>query len=123
MKLKKEVRLKVFYKYGGNCSYCGEQITYKRFQVDHIEPKFRGSTQEELDYYNRIKGKDHINNYNPSCASCNASKSTFTLEQWREELSLKVMRIRRDSSTFRILERFGAVEVKDISIKFHFETL
>jgi len=49
------------------------------------------------------------------------SKSTFSIEQWREQIELKVDRMRRDSSQFRQLERFGLVEVKTVGVKFYFE--
>jgi len=119
--IKKGTRLKVFNKYNGRCAYCGVSIVYEKFHVDHIEPLFRGSTNKDLEHFGRTKGRNSIENYNPSCVSCNSSKSTFTLDQWRGELELKTSRIRRDSSTFRILERFGKVKVKDVSIVFYFE--
>lgn len=116
-----KTRLLVFDKYKGKCAYCGTEIKTNTFQVDHINAKFRGSTQKHLDSYKRIKGTDSIDNLNPSCGSCNSSKSTFTIEQWRKELELKKSRIIRDSSSFRILERFGVVKFTDEKIIFHFE--
>lgn len=120
-KIKKETRELVFKKYNECCAYCGVGLTYSTFHVDHIQPKFRGYTDESLRGYGVERGKDSIDNYNPSCKSCNSSKSTFTLEQWRNEISLKRMRIRRDSSTFRILERFELVKLKETEVKFYFE--
>lgn len=116
-----EARLKVFKKYHGHCAYCGDKISYKSFQVDHINPLWRGHKQERLNDYNILKGCNGIDNLNPSCRSCNSSKSTWTIEQWRRELYLKVNRIRRDSSQFRILERYGLVKVNPQDILFHFE--
>jgi hypothetical protein len=109
----------VFEKYGGRCAYCGVKLTLSEFQVDHIDAKFRGSKQSEV---SRIKGKDHLDNYNPSCRSCNASKSTFTLEDWRRELSFKVYRIQRESSQYRIAVRFGLIEEINKPVVFFFET-
>ena len=57
--------------------------------------------------------ENKIENYNPSCRSCNSSKSTFTLENWRKEIELKKKRIIRDSSTFRILQRFKLINLID----------
>lgn len=117
----KEKRKKVLDKYGGKCSYCGIDVSYSTFQVDHIKPLHRGSTSYELIKKGISKGSNKIDNLNPSCKSCNASKSTFTIEKWREELGLKTIRLRRDSSTFRIAERFNLVTVKSNPIKFYFE--
>jgi hypothetical protein len=120
-KFDKTKRLKVLDKYGGKCAYCGCDVNIKTFQVDHIQPVYRGSTQKEMDYYGVTKGDHSITNLNPSCKSCNASKSTFTIEKWRIELSLKTSRIRRDVSSFSIVERFGLIEVLDSEVKFYFE--
>lgn len=119
--INKQTRLKVFNKYNGKCSYCGCEILANKFHVDHIEAKFRGTTSESLEQIGRKKGSDSIENLNPSCASCNSSKSTFTLEQWRNEIGLKIKRIERDSSTFRILNRFGLISINDKPVTFYFE--
>lgn len=118
-----EKRHLVYKKYKGRCAYCGSKIEYKDMQVDHIIPKYRGSDNTELKVYGIKKGTDNLENLNPSCGSCNSSKSTFTIEKWRNELSLKAHRIKRDSSTFRILERFGIVKVINTDILFHFEKI
>lgn len=108
-------------KYNKKCAYCGVSITYKEMQVDHIIPKYRGSTDEEINLYGLTKGTNDINNLNPSCRSCNASKSTFTIDKWRKELVLKEMRLMRDSSTYRILKRFEIISVVKNQILFYFE--
>jgi len=120
-KIKKETRVKVWEKFNKHCAYCGCVLEYNKMQIDHITPKFRGTTQSELDYYGRIKGKDSLDNYNPSCAPCNSSKSTFDLDDWRFEIQQKKSRIIRDSSTFRLLKRFGLVSISTDSVKFYFE--
>jgi 5-methylcytosine-specific restriction endonuclease McrA len=119
--IKKEDRIIVYQKYNGKCAYCGVDLSLKNMQVDHIEPLFRGYTQIELDKHNRQKGKNNINNYNPSCGSCNASKSTFTIEQWRKQIEHKIICLKRDSSNFRILQRFGIVSINEVEVKFYFE--
>lgn len=123
--MKKSERIKVFLKCNGRCAYCGCSITSDRFHVDHIQPKYRNTTQEQLKSWNseKIKGEDSIDNYNPSCISCNLSKSTFTIEQWRKELELKKERIKRDSPTFNILLRFKAIVETNNPIVFYFETI
>ena len=113
-------RVSVYNKYKGRCAYCGNKIKYEDMHLDHITPKYRGSTNTELSKYNIVKGKDSIENFNPSCGSCNCSKSTFTIENWRNELLLKHDRLIRDNSSYRIINRFGIVKIKN-EITFYFE--
>jgi len=119
--ISKEKRKIVFDKYNSKCAYCGKSIELNKFHVDHIEPIFRGSTKDELLKYGIIKGTNHIDNLNPACISCNISKSTFTLEEWRNQLKLKIYRIRKESTNFKLLESFGLIKVLDSDIIFYFE--
>lgn len=108
-------------KYDGKCAYCGITLEYSKMQVDHVIPLLRGTTHKEAESRGIKKGLNNVDNYNPSCRSCNSSKSTFSIEMWRSELEKKSYRIKRDSSTFRILERFGVVKIVKTDIKFYFE--
>ena len=110
----------VYEKYKKRCAYCGVKLTYDKLQVDHITPKHRGSYNSDLAKYGIVKGTNDLYNLNPSCGSCNSSKSTFTLDKWKEQLGLKHERLLRDNSSYRILNRFGAIKYKN-NIKFHFE--
>lgn len=106
---KKENRLKVFNKFNGHCAYCGIVIKFIKFQIDHIHPKNK-------------EGKNNIENLNPSCGSCNASKCDFTIEKWRQEISLKRIRLENYSATCRILQRFDLVKIyHNKEVKFYFE--
>ena len=111
----------VYEKYNGKCAYCGTKLQYKEMQVDHITPKYRNTSHKEVASWGLLKGTNNIENLNPSCRSCNSSKSTFTIEKWRKELALKEMRLMRDNSTYRILKRFEVVKVVKNEILFHFE--
>ncbi|MFY0655052.1 MAG: HNH endonuclease [Cyclobacteriaceae bacterium] len=113
----KENRIKVYDKYSGRCSYCGCEIFMTSFHVDHIDPRRRG----DISNPNITNGKNHIDNYNPSCASCNCSKSTFSIEDWRIQIQKKIININRDSSNYRILKRYGLIEENIKPIKFYFE--
>ena len=110
----------VYQKYSGKCSYCGIKLSYNEMQVDHIIPKYRGSSHSEINSYGLQKGTNDIENLNPSCKSCNCSKSTFTIENWKKQLELKHERLLRDSSSYRILNRFGCIKYNN-NIKFYFE--
>jgi len=106
--MKKNLRNKILAKYDSHCAYCGIHLEYDDMQVDHIKAQALG-------------GYDSMDNYNPSCRSCNATKSTYSIEKFRVRLIEDVMRMRRDSSKFRILERFGIVKQTKYSLKFYFE--
>ena len=101
-------RRKVYRKYSGHCAYCGTKITIDQMQIDHVRAVRRG-------------GKDAVENYFPACRSCNTSKATYTVEEFRERLIIDVDRMRRDSAKFRILERFGIVKQMKSQIRFYFE--
>lgn len=116
----KKVRELIFNKYNGHCAYCGCKLTNKNYTIDHIEPKFRQYSNSELKAFNRERGKCEVENYNPCCASCNSSKSTFTIEKWREEIGKKYDRLIRDSSGFRLLIRFNLIK-KHNDVIFYFE--
>ncbi len=112
---KPDIRKIVLEKFDSKCSYCGLELTLRTLQIDHIKPKRR----HIKGYY----GKCEIENFNPSCGSCNSSKGSLDLEIWRNELSLKKERIIRDSSTFRSLQRFGLVEFTNKPVVFYFEKI
>lgn len=120
----KEISVKkrklVYNKFKGKCAYCGDKLLYKNMAVDHITAKYRGSTHSEIRAYGLEKGTNDIENLNPSCKSCNSSKSTFTVSDWKKQLQQKHNRLLRDNSSYRILHRFGAIKYKD-NITFHFE--
>ena len=106
--MRKSDRLKIYNKFDGHCAYCPEKLAYKDMQVDHILAVMRG-------------GKSIEENFYPSCRSCNATKATYTIEEFRERLVGDIYRLRRDSSKFRILERFGLVTATEDPLIFYFE--
>ena len=108
------MRNQVHQKYGGRCAYCGEEITLKQMQVDHIIPKRNYSEThgclivgcQRFEEY----GLNDIRNLNPACRSCNKWKSAMTLDDFRSEIAAQVDRLRRYRNQFRLAERFGQVE-------------
>lgn len=106
--MNKSSRLKIWNKYNKKCAYCGSDLEYKQMQVDHIEPKFLG-------------GSDDIENLNPSCRSCNFYKGTFTIEGFRNQLTTLIIRVRKPF-IFRLAEKYGIVKTTAKPIKFYFET-
>ena len=116
MKINRQI---VYEKHDGHCAYCGCEITIKQMQVDHIRPKHNyhyGDMRKIPDYE-----PDDTRNLNPACRFCNYKKDTFTLEEFRKELSLQVTRARKTSYNFRMAERYGQIIINETPIRFYFE--
>lgn len=108
-----KIRDLIYNKYAGKCAYCGYEIERNKFHIDHIKPKRR--------HLKEFYGTDELENYNPSCKSCNSSKGAFDLEDWRREISLKELRLFNNESNYRICLRFDLVKKTDNNVKFYFE--
>ncbi|MGK0413231.1 MAG: 5-methylcytosine-specific restriction endonuclease McrA [Polaribacter sp.] len=118
----------VFNKYGGKCAYCGDSL--KRMQVDHIIPQrnFLDSIKKNYDipiFLKHLKEDDlnHIDNLNPSCATCNNFKDTFSLRMFRKELEKQVNRAKKYSRNFRFALKFNQITETPKKIVFYFERL
>jgi 5-methylcytosine-specific restriction endonuclease McrA len=109
----KLLRGKVFNKTDRKCWYCGNPIDIKTFEVDHIQPIYRG---QECDPELLL-----IDNLAPSCKPCNRFKTVFTVDEFREELELQVERGLKNSVNFRNANRFGLIKVINNPVVFYFE--
>ena len=101
------LRLKVWHKHGCKCAYCGEDLLYKKMQVDHIEPKYLG-------------GKDELDNYNPSCRECNFYKGTFNVEGFKNQLHSIADRIKKPFIV-RLAMKYNIISFKPFSGEFYYE--
>lgn len=117
MKLSKKQRAELKMKFGGNCAYCGVDLSDK-WHADHVKPILRGWCPEKWD-----KGDDEIHNLFPACVSCNISKMTFDIEEWREFLMTKVEKLNRYEKNFRLAVAFGQIEITPKPIIFYFEKI
>lgn len=106
----KPQRQLVHAKYNGHCAYCGKELEYKDLQVDHIHAKHYG-------------GKDEMENYNPSCRSCNFYKGTESIEWFRQQIGKQVERLRKQMFIFRMAESYGLIQDTKKEVKFYFETV
>lgn len=113
--MNKRIRELVYSKYGGHCAYCGREIAYKDMQVDHIQPKFRNNRWHE-------HGADDISNYNPTCRRCNFRKSTYSIEQFRDQLQRQAEGIVKRSFQVRQSIDYGLLEYHPKKVVFYFET-
>ena len=65
-------RGQVYYKTNGKCSYCGIELDpFSDWHIDHIFPKSRG-------------GSNELENLTPACKSCNSSKGSKTIDEWKQ---------------------------------------
>ena len=110
--MKKSERETVRLMFGGRCAYCGCELG-GRWHVDHIEPLLRG--------FRGRGGLDAIANMYPACSECNLFKTTYSVEEFRRELSKQVYRARRYSRNFRMSEKYGLVKVTGADVVFYFE--
>jgi len=113
--MNKKDREIVFNKFNGHCAYCGVEMYIKDMQVDHLIPQRLGYT---FGHHEKIH---HIDNYMPSCRSCNNYKSGNPIEAFRLAIENQIQVLRRDRPTFRLAERFGLIECKPKQIVFYFE--
>lgn len=118
MKLTKIERLKVFDKYRGKCAYCGCELQ-KGWHVDHIEPIVRNWNEGTCE-----KPENHkLQNFNPSCASCNIQKSSLTMEQFRAQIKQFINSLNQYSTQYKFAKRYGLICETEIEVKFYFEKL
>jgi 5-methylcytosine-specific restriction endonuclease McrA len=126
--MKKTDRELIFNKYDGKCAYCGCELT-KGWHADHIEPIIRdfiynkNKKQFETNGIFRKPENENLQNYNPSCPSCNIQKNSYTLEQFRENIKQFVKSLNQYSTQYKFAKKYGLVAENDIEVKFHFETL
>jgi 5-methylcytosine-specific restriction endonuclease McrA len=123
----KQERQIVFNKYEGKCAYCGSDLK-KGWHVDHIEPIVRDFNYNKSKVRFEATGtcrnpqNENLNNYNPSCASCNIQKNSFTIEQFRNNIKQFVKSLNEYSTQYKFAKRYGLVTETDVDVKFYFET-
>lgn len=119
-------RQSILNKFNGLCAYCGTDLSTGGFHIDHFIPKRRYSKtyQELVDrgiYERKPTGKDEFDNYMPCCAPCNSSKSDLSIEEFRDRVYDRVIRLNKNSHEYNIAKRFGLVIEVNKQVIFHFE--
>lgn len=126
--MKKTDRELIFNKYDGKCAYCGCELI-KGWHADHIEPIVRdfiynrNKQRFETNGICRNPENENLQNYNPSCPSCNIQKNSYTLEQFREHIKQFVNSLNQYSTQYKFAKKYGLVSETNIEVKFHFETV
>ena len=92
MSLGLNTRARVFQKTGGKCFYCGCDLDFKTYHIDHFIPKS-----------NNGKGGDNLV---PSCSDCNLYKGRLSVDEFREKIE-------------RMINKY--FHLNNSKIKFYFE--
>jgi 5-methylcytosine-specific restriction endonuclease McrA len=117
----------IFDKFGGKCAYCGCELQ-KGWHVDHIQPIVRDfkyskhKSRFEQTGSCRNPKNENLDNYNPSCASCNIQKNSFTLEQFRNNIKQFVNSLNQYSTQYKFAKRYGLITETNVDVIFYFET-
>jgi len=117
--MNKKDRQATFEKYNGKCAYCGCELL-KGWHVDHIEPIVRNWINGKCE---KPHLKNNIENYNPSCSSCNIQKNSYSLEQFRSNIKQFVSSLNQYSTQYKFAKKYGLLKETDIEVKFYFETI
>lgn len=115
MKLTKSQRAILKQKYRGRCAYCGCDLP-DRWCADHIQPIVRLG-----DGTCKYPENNHIDNFNPSCASCNIIKGSGSLEDFRRTVQGFIKSLNRDSTQYKFAKRYGLIKETETEVKFYFE--
>lgn len=120
--MRKSDRELVFQKYDGKCAYCGCELS-KGWHIDHIEPIVRNFGSAKHRGYCERPENEKVENYNPSCASCNINKHSMTVEQFRESIKKYVNSLNLYSTQYKIAKRYGLIQETEIEVQFYYETV
>lgn len=118
MKLNKKQREELKQKYNGRCAYCGCELNDK-WHADHIEPIVRNWTDGTCER----PENNRLDNFNPSCSSCNIMKSSMSLENFRDVVKGFINSLNQYSTQYKFAKRYGLVTETNIDVKFYFETI
>lgn len=102
-----ETRKRVLRRFDGCCAYCGAALKPSTLTVDHVHPVYRGGTN---DYDNLF----------PACRGCNNQKSTFTIEEFRTEITAQATRMAKPGRA-RIAIACGVIAMTGEAAVFYFE--
>lgn len=121
-------RQAVHAKYKGHCAYCGDEISIKDMQVDHVicqrNYELNLKNKHKIPYWLKhltLSDLNHIDNLMPACRSCNKFKDIFSLETFREEIEQQINRLREHKPTFRLAERYRLIKCQPQRVIFYFE--
>lgn len=121
-------RQKIYDKTEGKCYYCGCDLP-KRWHKDHFWPQRKSHwlqskpMMEGVPAPEDLEDIDDARNLVPACPRCNIRKSSFDVEQFREEIAAQVERLMKYSNQFQLALDYGLIEITDKEVQFHFEKM
>lgn len=126
--ISKAMRQQVYNKYNGHCAYCGKEIALKDMQVDHIIPVMwaiygTGEQRAPVEQMITDGSMDSLDNYMPTCRSCNFYKGMGNIESLRERIQHSLDRTCRSSFQTRLAMQCGIMNYKPWDGKFYFEKI
>lgn len=110
----KKIRQQIYNKYNGHCAYCGCVLEYKDMQVDHMNSVYKAE-------YHGKEVDESIENYMPSCRACNFYKSTFSIEEFRNNIQNKLIRKLQKDFNYKMLVKYGMIQEDFKPVVFYFE--
>lgn len=125
MKLSGSQREILKMKFDGLCAYCGGQLG-ARWHADHLLPIERRFIPKREGGF-RATGEswkpenDTLENMMPSCAPCNISKATLSLDDWRKWLLGHVRSLNAYNRPYRLAKAYGLIHETNKPVVFYFE--
>ena len=116
--IKKEIRQQVYDKYNGHCAYCGQKLEFNKMQVDHFIPVYWTDDKLKDRYEEDV---EVIENYMPACRRCNFYKSTKSLENFRYDLTNRLLNNLRKTFNYQLALQYGIIKENVEPVKFYFE--
>lgn len=105
MSITKKLRFEVFKRDGFQCAYCGKTPPAVVLEIDHIEPRAKG-------------GSDDINNLITACFDCNRGKSATPLDKIPSALADNLETLREKELQLteyrKLIKKIGRRKTKDI---------
>jgi 5-methylcytosine-specific restriction endonuclease McrA len=117
------IRMQVWHKCNGRCAYCGKPLALKQMQADHLQPCYWTVSDEDLIAQGRIRGADVYENLMPSCRRCNKWKDNYTIDEFRNEITLQLPRLKENVNAFRLVLDYGIIVEQEWDQKFYFEKM
>lgn len=125
MATKKEREI-IFNKYGGKCSYCGDELQ-KGWHVDELLPVKRNHKYDKdkqkfvWDGTYQHPERLNIDNQMPSCPSCNINKHNGSIDEFRSLITGFMKHLNEVNTQYKIAKRYGLVKEEIKPIVFYFE--
>jgi hypothetical protein len=125
MRLTKTQRTDLHAMFDGRCAYCGCELG-ARWHADHFDPCerkltwVRGKGLVQTGEFHKPEN-NRLDNFMPSCAPCNISKHSMTLENWRAWLAGHVNSLNQYHPIYRLAKAYGLIVETGAPVTFYFE--